>query len=268
MPGPTLLTPPPVGAPRRRGDEERALFQRLREGDASARDAIVRRFLPLAHKLAHGYPGGADSEDLEQVASIGLLAAINRFDPDRGLAFSTFAVPTILGELKRYFRDRAWSVRVPRSVQEMALRVERVTVDLTARLGRAPTVAELAEAADTTLEQVLEALQSGSARRADSLDQERDDGDDGTATGLRIGVEEPGFAQVDDGLMLGEWLRVLEPRERWILELRFRDDLVQSEIAQRVGVSQMQISRSIRQSIEQLQQAAGRVGNRSGDRRL
>ena len=258
MAGPNQMTAPPVDRLRRRGEEERALFARLRGGDESARVAIVRRFLPLAHKLAHGYPGGSDTEDLEQIAAIGLLAAINRFDPDRGLAFSTFAVPTILGELKRYFRDRAWSVRVPRSVQETALRVESVTVELTGRVGRAPTVAELAEAADATIEQVLEALQSGSARRADSLDQARDDGDDVTSMGLRIEVEEPGFAQVDDGLVLDELLRVLEPRARSILELRFRDDLVQSDIAQHVGVSQMQVSRSIRQSIELLQQAAGR----------
>jgi RNA polymerase sigma-B factor len=248
----------PVARPRGRAAEERALFLRLRQGDASAHEAIVRRFLPLARNFAHGYPGGPDSEDLEQVAAIGLLAAINRFDPDRGLAFSTFAVPTIVGELKRYFRDRAWSVRVPRSVQELALRVERVTVELTGRLGRAPTVSELAKAADTTVEHVLEALQSGSARRADSLDRSTDVGDDSPATGLRIGVEEPGFAQVEDGLVLDAWMRVLEPRARRILELRFREDLVQSEVARRVGVSQMHVSRSISQSIELLHQVAGR----------
>ena len=259
MRGPSLLDSP-VDRPRGRAEEERALFLRLREGDATAREAIVRRFLPLAYKLAHGYPGGPDREDLEQVAAIGMLAAINRFDPDRGLAFSTFAVPTILGELKRYFRDRAWSVRVPRSVQELALRVERMTVECTGRLGRAPTVAELAQAADASVEQVLEALQSGSARRADSLDQARDDGDDLTAMGLRIGVEEPGFAHVEEGVVLDELLRALEPRARRILELRFRDDLVQSEIARHVGVSQMQISRSITKSIEVLQRAAATAG--------
>ena len=259
MHGPNLLDSP-VARPRGRAEEERALFVRLRQGDASAHEAIVRRFLPLAHKLAHGYPGGPDSEDLEQVAAIGLLAAINRFDPDRGLAFSTFAVPTILGELKRYFRDRAWSVRVPRSVQELALRVERVTVELTGRLGRAPTVSELAEAADTTVEHVLEALHSGSARRADSLDRSRDDGDDVPVIGLRIAVEEPGFAQVEDGLALDEWMRVLDPQARRIVELRFRDDLVQSDVARRVGVSQMQVSRSISKSIELLHRVAGRSG--------
>ena len=255
MSGPDMLVSPTAHSPRR-GEEERALFARLRQGDANAREALVRRFLPLAYKLAHGYPGGADREDLEQVAAIGLLAAINRFDHERGLAFSTFAVPTILGELKRYFRDRAWSVRVPRAVQELALRVERMTVELTGRLGRAPTVGELAEYADATVEQVLEALQSGSARRADSLDQARDDGDDLMAMGLRIGVEEPGFAQVEDGLVLDELLSALEPRARRILELRFRDDLIQSEIARDVGVSQMQVSRSISHSIELLQRAA------------
>jgi RNA polymerase sigma-B factor len=271
MPGPNLLVSPSAPS-RRRGEEERALFARLHRGDENARDAIVRRFLPLARKLARGYPGGAESEDLEQVAAIGLLAAINRFDPDRGLAFSTFAVPTIVGELKRYFRDRAWSVRVPRTVQELALRVERMTVELTGRLGRAPTVAELAEYAGSSVEQVLEALQSGSARRADSLDQPRREGEHDAVTGLMISVEEPGFAQVEDGIVLDGLLRVLEPRARRILELRFRGDLVQSEIARDVGVSQMEVSRSIRQSIEQLRGAADadraaakRAGHARGD---
>ena len=257
MSGPNLLDAP-VDRPRRRGEEERELFRRLLQGDLTAREAIVRRFLPLAHKLAHGYRNSADSEDLEQVAAIGLLSAIKRFDPDRGLAFSTFAVPTIVGELKRYFRDRAWSVRVPRSVQELALRVDRVTVELTGRLGRTPTVAELADHADATVEQVLEALQSGSARRADSLDQARGDGDELTAMERRVGVEEPGFAQIENGLVLDKLLRLLDPRARRILELRFRDDLVQSDVARRVGVSQMHVSRSISQSIELLHQVAGR----------
>jgi RNA polymerase sigma-B factor len=254
MPGSAAVVSPILAS--RRRDEERALFERLGRGDPDAREAILRRFLPLAHKLARGYRGGEESDDLEQVAAIGLLKAIDRFDASRGLAFSTFAFPTIMGELKRYFRDRAWSVKVPRSLQELALRVHRVSEELSGWLGRAPTVAELAEAAGASLEQVLEALQAGSARRPDSLDQPRETDVEETAMGLRVGVDDPEFARVDADLLLEGLLQRLMPRDRLILELRFRDDLTQSQIGRRVGVSQMNVSRSIRASIETLQRGA------------
>ena len=236
---------------------ERALFEQLRDGDTSARDELALRYLPLARKLARGYRGGGDADDLEQVAAIGLLKAIDRFDPDRGLAFSTFAFPTILGELKRHFRDRGWTVRVPRSLQELALRIERVSAELTASLGRAPTVAELAERTGAGAEAIVEALEAATARHPDSLDQSRElDDERPRATGRELAVDEPGFARVDDAELLGGLLRVLAPRDRRIVELRFREDLLQSQIAARVGLSQMQISRSLRNSVELLRQTA------------
>ena len=232
------------------------MIERLRDGDESARDALVERYLPLARKLARGYRGRDDADDLEQVAAIGLLKAIDRFDPNRGLAFATFAFPTILGELKRHFRDRGWLVRVPRSVQELVVRIERVTTELSAGLGRAPTVAELAERADASTEAVLEALQASTARHPDSLDQSREDDERPRAISQQVAVNEPGFARVDDAEQLGGLLRVLAPRERMIVELRFREDLLQSQIATRVGLSQMQISRSLRHSVELLRDTA------------
>ena len=260
MSGPTLLSQPARLTTNERSAtrdrEERALFDRMHGGDATARADLVDRFLPLARKLARGYRGGEDAEDLEQVAAIGLVNAIDRFDPDRGLAFSTFAFPTIVGELKRHFRDRCWSVRVPRSLQELARRLERVSSELHATLGRAPTVAELADGADATVERVLEALQVGGARWASSLDAPLRDADDPDTPGREIAAEEPGFAAVDDAELVDKLLRHLEPRDRLILELRFREDLVQSQIAARVGISQMQVSRIIKRAILQLQNAA------------
>lgn len=243
--------------------EERELFTRLGSGDLSARDALVLRFLPLAHKLAHGYRGQGEEEDLEQVAVIGLLKAIDRFQPDRGLAFSTYAFPTITGELRRYFRDRGWSVRVPRSIQELALRVDRASSTLAESLGRAPTVVEIAELTGASAEQVLEARQVATARRADSLDVPRTD-EDGLATSTpSIPVIDPGFATADDAATLHSLMHVLSSRDRLILELRFQHDLVQSDIARIVGTSQMQISRSIRRSLTLLRDAAAEQDRRA-----
>ena len=237
-----------------RDRDERALFDRLRDGDQTARAALVERFLPLARMLAQRYRAGDEADDLEQVAAIGLLKAIDRFERERGLAFSTFAFPTIVGELKRHFRDRCWSVRVPRSVQELAAGLEHVSHDLHGTLGRAPTVAELADGAGA--EQVLEALQIGGARWASSLDEPRREGEDTDAPRREVAVEEPGFAAVDDSAMVDDLLRRLDPRDRLILELRFREDLVQSQIGERLGISQMQVSRIIQRAIDQLRLAA------------
>jgi len=257
LPGPNTIALQRESLALTRKDQERALFDRLAAGDPSAKDALVRRFLPLAHKLAHGYQGHGEQEDLEQVAALGLLKAIDRFDPGRGLAFSTFAFPTITGELKRYFRDRGWSVRVPRSVQELALAVHRASVILTGRLGRAPTVAELAEHTGSTAEQVLEALQVATARRADSLDEPRGDAEGDDAPPSRaLGAVDPRFALVEQAAALESIMRVLGPRERLILRLRFDGDLTQSEIAHLVGLSQMHISRLIRRALARLQDAA------------
>ena len=242
-----------------RQTEERALFERLAEDRSPAtRDALVERFMPLARQLARRYRGGHELEDLEQVAAIGLVKAIGRFDPERGLAFSTFAFPTIIGELKRHLRDHGWAVRVPRGVQEVYVRVERVTGELATALGRAPTAAELAERIGSTVEQVLEARQARTALRADSLDQPWNGSEDPDAAGIEIAIDETGFAAAEDVAVLDDLFGCLSERERLVLRLRFVDDLLQSEIGEILGVSQMQVSRLIRRAIAQLQVAARR----------
>jgi RNA polymerase sigma-B factor len=224
----------------------------------AAREALVERFLPLARQLARRYQhGGEQLDDLVQVASLGLLKAIDRFDPARETAFSSFAVPTILGELKRHFRDKGWSVRVPRDLQELTVRVDRVTEQLARELGRAPTLAEVAERTGHTEEQVLEAREAAGAYRAVSLDRPRDDDEEGEGTvGSAMGTEDPGFGVAEDAATVQRLMRVLSEREREVLRLRFAEDLTQSEIGLRVGVSQMHVSRLIRQAISQLRAEA------------
>jgi RNA polymerase sigma-B factor len=217
----------------------------------------VQRFLPLARQLARRYQrGGEPLDDLIQVASLGLLKAIDRFEPDRATAFSSFAVPTILGELKRHFRDRGWSVRVPRDLQEMAVRVDRVTEELGGELGRAPTPAEIADHIGATTEQVLEAREAAGAYRAVSLDRPRDDDEEGDGMADSMGVEDPGFRLAEDAATVERLMAVLSDREREVLRLRFQEDLTQSEIGARVGVSQMHVSRLIRQAVARLRQSA------------
>jgi RNA polymerase sigma-B factor len=238
--------------------EDRRLLERYhRHGDTAAREALVERFLPLARQLARRYQRGGEAlDDLEQVASLGLLKAIDRFEPDRPTAFSSFAVPTILGELKRHFRDRGWSVRVPRDLQEMAVRVDRTSEELACRLGRAPTPAEIGEHIGISTEQVLEAREAAGAYRAVSLDRPRDDEEEEGTVVDAMGIEDPGFGLAEDAATVERLMTVLSDREREVLRLRFREDLTQSEIGARVGVSQMHVSRLIRQAIAQLRAAA------------
>ena len=234
------------------------LFTRFRrEQNAQDLEALVLRFLPLARHLARRYSTGAEREDLEQVASLALVKAIHRFDPAQGVAFTSFAFPTIIGELKRYFRDCGWSVRVPRSLQELAARVERTTESMTAQLGRTPTAEEIADRLETTVELVLEARATASAHRTDSLDQRlREDDDAGTLVET-LGHEDLGYGRVEAEADVDRLLATLPDREREALRLRFKEDLVQGEIGQRLGISQMHVSRLIRQAIERLQQASG-----------
>jgi RNA polymerase sigma-B factor len=235
-----------------RAADDPTLFRRWRrERDPDDHDALVERFLPLAHHLALRYRGGSERDDLMQVAAVGLLKAIDRYDPDRGIAFTSFAVPTILGEVKRYFRDQGWAIRVPRHLQELAQRCALLTEELTASLGRAPTAEELAAACDTTAERVLEALQATSAHYAVSLDRPRPD-DDEAGEPRELSCEEPGFDQVDSALTLRRRLEPLPPRERQIMLLRFEDELTQQEIADVFGMSQMQVSRVLARCIRQL----------------
>jgi RNA polymerase sigma-B factor len=229
---------------------------RRRDRDRLPREALIERYLPLARHLARRYKGGgAELDDLYQVAAFALVKAVDRFDPDRGIAFSTFAVPTIVGELKRHFRDHGWVVRVPRDVQELKLRLDRMVAALTGEIGRTPTAGELADRTGATIEQVLEALGAASAHYPDSLDRPvNEDGDDGLAQ--LLGGEDPGYEEVENSELVDGLLATLPERERLILKLRFEDELTQAEIGRRLGVSQMHVSRLIRKSIAHLQCAS------------
>jgi len=231
--------------------EDRRLLLRYHEhGDASAREELVERFLPLARQLARRYQRTNEPlDDLMQVASVGLVKAIDRFDLSRDVRFTTFAVPTIAGEIKRHFRDRGWMIRVPRDVQELSARLSIVRDRLTRETGRSPTVEQLSKGAHAGVEQVLEALAAADAYRTLSLDEPLGEGLEALDA---IGGDDLGFERVEQRHMLRSGLTHLPAREREILHLRFYEGLTQREIADRVGVSQMHVSRLIRRSIESL----------------
>jgi RNA polymerase sigma-B factor len=239
--------------------EVTALFDRWQKHrDQAAREELVERFLPLARKLARRYSGAREPfEDLLQVASLGLVKAVDRFDATRGTAFSSFAVPTILGELKRYFRDLGWAVHVPRGAQERAVKVEEAQQQLSVRTGRAPTVIELAEYLEFSIEDVLEALETSRAHHAASLDAPYDDGEGESGTVVEaFGAEDRQLRLADARVTVGVAARQLSAREREVLALRFVHDMTQTQIAERIGVSQMQVSRILRRSIAQLSELA------------
>ncbi|HVL31309.1 MAG TPA: SigB/SigF/SigG family RNA polymerase sigma factor [Solirubrobacteraceae bacterium] len=240
-----------------RGRMDRLLFARRDSGDRRARDELIERFLPLARSVARRYQRpGEPLEDLIQVASLGLVKAIDRFEPDRGYAFTSFAVPTIAGELKRYFRDRTWVVRPPRELQELSLRVDRAWTTLSQQLDRAPTVAELAAAVRSTDEHVLEALQARSARSGLSLQASAGAEDERLSLQDEIGVTDGGYARAEDRVLLDGLLDCLPPRSQTVLRLRFERELTQAEIGAMLGLSQMQISRIVRGAIDQLRHIA------------
>jgi RNA polymerase sigma-B factor len=243
-----------------RAARDRRLFRRyLDAGDPLDRDAIVERFLPLARQIAARYQRPEEPfDDVFQVACYGLVKAVDRFDVERGIAFSSYAVPTITGEIKRHFRDRAWAVRVPRDLQELALRVERVRAELTRDRGRTPSVDEVAGAIDVEAEDVLEAMQAATAYRATSLDTPRGSGDEepGASLGDTVGLTEDGYHRAEQRAALGRLMRVLTDREREVVRLRFADDLTQAEIGDIVGVSQMQVSRLLRGATAKLRAVA------------
>jgi RNA polymerase sigma-B factor len=257
-------TPWPPIVPGVSDDEQ--LFRRWHdEGDREAREALVRRFMPLTRSLARRYDRSSEPfDDLLQVASLGLLKAVDRFDPDRGHAFPSFAVPTILGEMRRYFRDSGWSVHVPRGAQERALKVRDAPERLANERGRAPTVNQLAEYLELDIEEIIDALQAIQAYEALSLDAPRPgiDQDDAVAYGDAMGREDERFELVELDATISAVLEHISPRERSILRMRFVDDLTQTEIAARVGISQMQVSRLLRRSLDQLR-ALTRDGTRA-----
>lgn len=238
-------------------DHEREWF--ADRANPVARQSIVEEYDGLARRLAFRYRGrGEPQDDLEQVARLGLLKAIDRFDPDFGVQFATFATRTVVGELKRHLRDKTWSVRVPRSLQELWLEASRAAEDLTHKLSRSPTIDEIADSIGSTREDVLEALDAGSAYTAGSLDAPVGADDEGSATvGDLLG-------QLDDDVeKAGMWagaldhVKELPDRERAILIMRFFDDMSQSEIADAMGISQMHVSRLLRRSIADLRKKAG-----------
>jgi len=240
--------------------EDLRLFERYRRtGDEAIRDELVRRFLPLAHQLARRYERSDEPlDDLVQVASVGLVKAVQRFDPSRGSAFSSFAVPTIVGELKRYFRDLGWAVHMPRAIQERALEVNRAVTGLSRDLGRSPTPAELAQFTGLTREEVLEAMEAATAYDSIPLEAPRpDDGAEGESAVDWLGVEDHGYVLAEYSATLAPQLRALPKRDRLVLYLRFVEDLTQSEIADRIGISQMHVSRLIRRALERLRNDLG-----------
>src|SRR4051794_7324653 len=246
-----MVHAPPVAVRSRSRDEARLFERYQRTRDPAARDELVTRYLPLARHLANRYRGRGEYDDLFQVAACGLVKAIDRYDVDHGAAFSSFAVPTIIGELKRYFRDHGWAVRVPRELKERALAVRRTSEQLSARLGRSPTPGEIAFVMNSSDELVLEALETASALHPDRLDAPVETGDD------RAALEEDGDAVAEASATLKPLLAQLNPRERTILRLRFEEDLTQSEIGDRLGISQMHVSRILRKAVARLQLFAG-----------
>ncbi len=237
---------------------DRELLRRYHEGgDLEARERLIEQYLPLVRSLARRYSyRGEQHEDLVQVGCIGLIKAIDRFDIDRGVELTTYATPNIIGEIKRHFRDKGWSVRVPRGLQELNVRLSHLLEELTVQLERSPSIAELAKAADVEEEEVLEALESGQAYATLSLSAPPMGGDDSSDLDPleSLGEVEHEYEVSEDRAVLAPGLAALEERERKILHLRFFEGLTQSQIAQQVGISQMHVSRLIRRSLEKLRQ--------------
>jgi RNA polymerase sigma-B factor len=233
-----------------------ALFVRWQQQrDVGARDELFERYEPLARKLARRYAGREPFEDLLQVARLALLKAIDRFDPERGTAFSSLAVPTILGEVKRYFRDVGWFVHVPRGMQELALKVQEARLRLSTASGRSPTAQELAGYLELPLENVLEALYAAEAHHASSIDVPLDDGlDEGSTLLDSLGAEDKRFAHIEDAVTIAGGLRRLSKLERRVLAMYFLEELTQAQIAQEIGVSQMQVSRILRRATDRLRE--------------
>jgi RNA polymerase sigma-B factor len=247
-----------LAADERRLEEDRVLFKRYLDArDPVDRELLVERFLPLARSLAGRYQrSGEPFDDVFQVASLGLVKAIDGFDVTRGRAFSSYAVPTIVGEIKRYYRDRTWTIHVPRDLQELTLAVSRAATALEREHGCKPTVDQLAEHLGVVDEDVLEALQAKHARRAGSLDAPRRDDEDDGVVGDAIGVAEEGFERVEERALLGSLMSELTPRDRLVVRLRFERDLTQQQIGDHVGISQMQVSRILRCCLGRLRACA------------
>ena len=237
-------------------EKTRELFRRFKEeGDMDARERLVMSHLNLVRFIANKFKNrGEPIDDLIQVGYLGLLKAIDRFDPSRGLEFTTFATPTIMGEIKRHFRDKGWSVRVPRRLQELSAKVNQATDTLTSQLQRSPTIAEIADYLDSTVDEVLEAMESSSAYSSVSLEAPSGADDDDTPSVIdRYATEDSDLAFTDDRIIIEEALASFSPRERDVIEMRFLKGMTQIEIAEKLGISQVQVSRLLRRTLKKIQ---------------
>lgn len=237
-------------------EKTRELFRRFKEeGDMDAREKLVMSHLNLVRFIANKFKNrGEPIDDLIQVGHLGLLKAIDRFDPSRGLEFTTFATPTIMGEIKRHFRDKGWSVRVPRRLQELSAKVNQATDTLTSQLQRSPTIAEIADYLDATVDEVLEAMESSSAYSSVSLEAPSGADDDDTPSVIdRYATEDSDLAFTDDRIIIEEALASFSPRERDVIEMRFLKGMTQIEIAEKLGISQVQVSRLLRRTLKKIQ---------------
>jgi RNA polymerase sigma-B factor len=240
------------------GENDKALLRRYHEhGDLQAREQLIEQYMSLVRSLARRYSyRGEQLDDLVQIGAIGLIKAIDRFDLNRGVELTTYATPNIIGEIKRHFRDRGWSVRVPRGLQELNVQLSKLIEQLTVQLSRSPTIPELAKAAGVEEEEVLEALESGRAYSSLSLSQGSSGSDDGEELDPleSLGEIEHQYEVSEDRAVLAPGFKALDDRERWILHLRFFEGLTQSQIAQQVGISQMHVSRLIRRALEKIRE--------------
>jgi RNA polymerase sigma-B factor len=238
--------------------DDKILLRRYHEdGDLQAREQLIEQYMSLVRSLARRYSyRGEQLEDLVQIGAIGLIKAIDRFDLERGVELTTYATPNIIGEIKRHFRDKGWSVRVPRGLQELNVQLSRLMEQLTVQFGRSPTIPELAKAAGVEEEEALEALESGRAYTSLSLSVGGGGGEDDDLDPLEsIGTEEHEYEVSEDRAVLAPGFKALDERERMILQLRFFEGLTQSQIAQQIGISQMHVSRLIRRSLEKIREA-------------
>ena len=237
--------------------DDKILLRKYHEdGDLAAREQLIERYMSLVRSLARRYSyRGEQLDDLVQIGAIGLIKAIDRFDVDRGVELTTYATPNIIGEIKRHFRDKGWSVRVPRGLQELNVQVSKLIEQLTTQLGRSPTIPELAKAAGVEEEAVLEALESGRAYTSVSLSTGGGSDEDGELDPLEsLGTIEHEYEISEDRAVLAPGFKVLDQRERNILHLRFFSGLTQSQIAEQIGISQMHVSRLIRRSLEKIRE--------------
>jgi RNA polymerase sigma-B factor len=243
------------GQQTRSPDSDRELLRRYHEtGDTGAREELVQRHLPLVRSLARRYAGRGESlEDIEQVGAIGLLKAIDRYDLEREVSLTTYATPNVVGEIKRHFRDKGWAIRVPRGLQELNAKMSGTIERLTVKLERSPSIAEIAEELESTPEQVLEAMEAGSAYSTVSLSSGPGGGDDDDFDPMEaIGAEDEEYERTEQRASLEPALEALPEREREILRMRFEDGLTQTQIAERIGISQMHVSRLIRKSLARM----------------